>query len=385
MSPVARSGKVVSFPSGFDVRGEEAYEASMTCSLRFGVLLLGISSSVSLGCGSEPPPARWRVLGTVSGQALLSVHVRNASEVYFAGGAMLTGGEALALRYDGRSVERIPGAEGVDTLWWVCSAPGGAVWFVGEEGSSFRLDAASGRLERVPTPVDVTLYGCWARTDTEVWAVGGDARGDGEQDVLLRYDGSGWERVALPESRGVTLFKVWGEPRGDLYVVGERATIWHFDGSEWTRESAGIERGRLLTVHASEGRVWAVGAGGPGGIVLRREASGSWVREELPDLAGDLNGVAVSSQGTVLAVGNRLSGWMLDDGRWEDLSERFFELASPELSTRAPVDLHGAAWSPQGREAFAVGGTLVPVPGQPLEAVVLHYGAEERSWGLPAP
>ncbi len=341
-------------------------------------------ASISTGCGPEEgPPPRWRMLGTIQGRALLSVHVRAPGEIYFAGGAMLTGGEALALRYDGRTFEPLSGAEDVDTLWWVCSVPGGSVWFVGEGGATFRLDEEAGRLRRVATPVDVTLYGCWARSEDEIWAVGGDARGDGEQDVVLRFDGTEWRRAPLPEPQGVTLFKVWGRPRGDLFVVGERAVIWHLEGTTWSREQAGIDRGRLLTVHATEEGVWAVGAGGPGGIVLQREGDGSWARQALPDLAGDLNGVAVSPQGEVLAVGNRLSGWAWNGSTWEDLSERLYDLAASDVRTRAPVDLHGVAWNPDGSEAFAVGGTLVPVPGQPLEAVVLHYGAEALQWEPP--
>ncbi len=336
------------------------------------------------GCGpGEGPPPSWRLLTADLDRALLSVHVRAEDEVYFVGGAMLTGGQALALRYDGQRAEQLTGAEDVDTLWWVCSAPDGPIWFVGEGGAIFRLRSGETALQRVDSPVGVTLYGCWAPSPTEAWAVGGDARGDGDKDVVLRYDGTNWQRVTLPDPQGVTLFKVWGDGAGDVFVVGERSTVLRYDGTSWQAEPVEGGGGRLLTVHANGPSAWAVGGGGPGGVVLQRQDDGRWVRQTLPDLASDLNGVAVAPDGRVLAVGARLTGWLRQDGQWEDLADTLYMLGAEAVTTRAPVDLHGVAFSPDGNEAYAVGGTLVPVPGQPLQGLILHYAGEARGWQTP--
>ena len=78
---------------------------------------------------------------------------------------------------------------------------------------------------------------------------------------------------------------VWGPGPEDVYaVVGQpdpdpKATILHFDGSDWSEESTPAGTPMLNWVFGSEGRTWAVGQGG---TIVTREDDGSWSAETSP-------------------------------------------------------------------------------------------------------
>ncbi|MCA9699234.1 MAG: hypothetical protein KC431_17045, partial [Myxococcales bacterium] len=95
----------------------------------------------------------------------------------------------------------------------------------------------------------------------------------------------GWQiSVQAGQDLGA-LMSVWGPGPEDVYAVGgqpdpdPKATILHFDGSDWSEESTPAGTPMLNWVFGSEGRTWAVGQGG---TIVTREDDGSWSAETSP-------------------------------------------------------------------------------------------------------
>jgi hypothetical protein len=254
----------------------------------------------------------------------------------------------------------MPGA-GTETFWWVGHA-GSATFMVGVLGAVYRT--ASDGVTKMLTPTHVTLFGVWGASEDEVWAVGGSPLGDGENDVILRFDGQAWELVPSPEPLNVAYFKVWGSARDDVFIVGQTGVSLHYDGVKWQRVMTGT-RSTLLTVTGqSKSDVWAVG--GPP-AALEHWDGAQWHDEMLPFDASGLTGVAFSSAGELYVVGLAGTRWVRSpQGSWVDESEL------PVLG-----DLH-SVWVGPARDAWAVGGNYVALdPGTQRKGIVVHRGGAE--------
>lgn len=81
---------------------------------------------------------------------------------------------------------------------------------------------------------------------------------------LVTWDGVEYSQICLPSGLILgTLRKIWGRSTTDLYMVGDRGTIVHWDGSTWRRIESGTELdvNDLFGVVDSEGlEVYAVAA-----------------------------------------------------------------------------------------------------------------------------
>ena len=102
----------------------------------------------------------------------------------------------------------------------------------------------------------------WGSSNNDVWAVG-------ERGLVLHYNGHQWGPVRDAEATG-DLLRVTGRSRRDVWAVGAREVI-HFDGAHW---------GRLPLPAGTTGRdvagtwpddVWVVGSGG-----VQRYHGGAW-------------------------------------------------------------------------------------------------------------
>lgn len=296
---------------------------------------------------------------SVATDSLDRVVLTVSSDVVIAGGGQGNGAPSLAKRLRGSSWETLAG-DGDETLWWV-----GSGFVVGERGAVYRVGDSS--LTRMPALTSATLFGVWGASGDEVWAVGGSPLGNGENDVILRFDGTRWAKVPSPEPLGVAYFKIWGSARDDVWIVGQQGVTLHFDGTAWKRVMSPV-RSTLLTVTGrSASEVWAVG--GPPAVLLRWGGS-AWKEETLPFEASGLTGVAFAPNGDLFVVGLAGTRWRRVGAVWTDDSEQ------PVLG-----DLHAVVVTSSG-DAWAVGGNYIATdPSTKRRGIVAHFGRG----GAPSP
>lgn len=122
------------------------------------------------------------------------------------------------------------------------------------------------KLEQVGTRL-TGLSGVWGTSSQNVFAVGG--RG-----VILHFDGSRWSRQE--SGTGKHLAAVWTGSRTEAFAVGLDGVILHFDGRGWERERSRTSKTLLA--------VWGV----PSGRLCRRpRRDDSPLRREILDPAAE--------------------------------------------------------------------------------------------------
>jgi hypothetical protein len=327
------------------------------------------SLSAALGCGPDSPsgtgggsgtPA-WHVVydGKTLGGAVLSVWGAAPDDVYVVGGPLGNGGAAVARHFNGVSwTDLAPG--GADSFWWVTGSGPKDVWMVGEKGRMTHWDGAS--FQEHPRVTTATIWGVWAKSPTEAWAVAGSP-GQGAaapNDVVLRWDGATWQLDPLPMKLDRSLNKIWGASSEDLYAVGEAATVWHRKGATWVLESQPpVAKGNLLTVFGcSATDIYAVG----GQSVIHSDGA-TWTPVDVA-LTNTVNGVTCGSPGDVLLVGGGGLKQRLVHGGWVD-----------EFDQDPLGDLHGS-WADGQGTFWVAGGDFVTkaAPGKARSAIVGRYG-----------
>jgi hypothetical protein len=260
-----------------------------------------------VGCGGTEPAASasasWQVAVESPGAALLSVNGTSADDVWLVGASDEDG--PLVLHWDGQRWSRVP-APGIEAdLWWVHALPGGVVFIAGSAGTV--LEWRAGELSSLATPGvgGDTLFGVWAASETDVYAVGSRDGGNG---FVWHYDGQGWATLPLPvdpalEEGGVApgLFKVWGRSPEDVWLVGDRGLVLRGNAAAGFQQvSSGVAE-RLFTVHGSADRVVMVG-GSSNALALEAYADAA-LTAITPPGAGLLQGVNLSEAGVLWAVG----------------------------------------------------------------------------------
>ncbi|MEM1417787.1 MAG: hypothetical protein AAGH15_23005 [Myxococcota bacterium] len=166
---------------------------------------------------------------------LLSVWGLAADDLHAVGG---TRDDGRVIRFDGESWTVVDTGLDVPLLNWVFGFGPDDLWVVGNAGTIVRFDGTS--WFTVPSPTTQDLWGVWGSGPDDVWAVGGGIFGGGAasaEPVLLRWDGSAWSPVPLPElDRPTTaLFKVWGTDSDDVVAVGQGGMLLRFDGNAWAQ------------------------------------------------------------------------------------------------------------------------------------------------------
>jgi hypothetical protein len=152
-----------------------------------------------------------------------------------------------------------------------CSGVRPAVWHAGPDGTYAEMplpDVPGGYLGQV-----------WAISPDDVWAVGGiggettpwfacrtgGAEPGRAEALVMHWDGSSWQRVAVPGGEG-PLVSVTASGPGDVWAVGsgsgDTTVALHFDGRAWTRERIhDYPLGRVaVTAVPGTPELWAVGA-----------------------------------------------------------------------------------------------------------------------------
>ena len=176
--------------------------------------------------------------------------------------------------------------------------------------------------------------------------------------MIIHWDGDTWSAVELPDiDRSFrAFFKVWGTGPDNVYAIGSKGVIVHFDGSTWRQELAGTAKDFVSLWGTGPNNIVAVG-GRSNGMVARWNGT-QWRHEILAGEPG-LNGIWMNADGVAWLVGER--GRIL---RLEN--DDFATVPEPSMNR---VLLHGVFGTEDGYRV-TVGGTLGERP--PWRGVALE-------------
>lgn len=124
-----------------------------------------------------------------------------------------------------------------------------------------RPAAADWRWEN-PWPQGRDIHGLWGSSASDVWAVG-------ERGLILHFDGREWTPV--PSGVTATLTAIWGAAADDVYAAMGTSELLHFDGDRWSPIPAGGP-GAIHTVTGASGDLLVAGDAG----LVRRRHEGAW-------------------------------------------------------------------------------------------------------------
>jgi len=297
------------------------------------------------------PPPDYTI--THEGQAwYMSLVQLSATERWIVGGEPAAG---VILHDTGNGPDNVPIGTDVPLLNWIHRFDDGTFRVVGNEGTALRsADGAAWSVEATATDQD--LWGVWGASQSDVWAVGGNADGTGVPTVL-RDTGSGWEAVTLPtlQKPGVqALFKVWGTGADNVYIVGQKGLVLHWNGTELVEELVGASVDLVSVWGTGPNQIAAVG-GRINGIVSLWDGT-EWRTLQLAPLLG-LNGVWMRA-GKVHAVGAFGTAARID----------FATGVVEDFKLETNVDLHAVHGSPDGVMATG-GGNFIAANG-PYQGVI---------------
>jgi photosystem II stability/assembly factor-like uncharacterized protein len=203
------------------------------------------------------------------------------------------------------------GYPGVAALFAVDAVAPDDVWAAGQEGSLVHFDGnawqkASGVQD------NVHLYGLHLRTSNDGWAVGEQLELEGSPRytaVALHYNGATWQATTVPgeaweesidSTRRARLLAVHVLAENDVWAVGNRGAILHYDGMQW-RVMQGQRDYNLLDIDFARPTIaWAVGTQG----TILRFHHGAWTSVSSPTTE-TLNGVTTRGWGEAWAVGSQ--------------------------------------------------------------------------------
>lgn len=159
----------------------------------------------------------------------------------------------------------------------------------GEDGGGGSSDAPAWRVVFDDGALDRAVLSVWGDSPSSVFVVGGPLGNTGKQTLALHWvsgeDGGTW--TDLEPGGAETYWWVHGVSANDVWMVGEKGRIDHWDGTAFSHATP-LTNTTLWGVHAlAKDDVWAVG-GTPEGdateeddVVLHYDGAG-WIRETLP-------------------------------------------------------------------------------------------------------
>ncbi|HEY7756495.1 MAG TPA: hypothetical protein VID69_09735 [Actinomycetota bacterium] len=245
-------------------------------------------------------------------------------------------------------------------------------WAVGASGDPLapvavlieRWDGAAWTAEQGPSPGSETneLRAVDAAEPNDVWAVGRTASGFGDRPLVLRFDGTEWLEIVLPEEVTGVLTGVAAISPDDVWVVGyegdpvaslERALVLHWDGQVWEVDdpgrAVGSGRSALLGIEAvAPDDVWAVGYLHSRPLIVHFDGE-AWSRSETT-VDGETNAIAPTTPTDVWAVGSPIQRF--DGATWTSAAEIRADGELFGIAVVSPSDL----WA-VGRRPVQGGGT----------------------------
>jgi hypothetical protein len=266
------------------------------------VLFSGLAASTLPACRDDAAPRNaaapearaWQVLASELPSALLSVSGRSASDVFAVGADK--GHGPLVLHFDGKAWKELRTGQAGD-LWWVQALPNGPALMSGANGMVLRYDGT--KFERMKTPGlgRHTVYGVWGTSGDDFYAVGSAG---GRSGFVWHYHGGAFDDEVLPRDvPRVTggevpgFFKAWGT--GDeVWVVGAGGAILHRKGTAAFTVVPSPTKDTLFTAHGVGSRLVTVGGAGNGVLLVSDKGA---FRDASPPGAGLIQGVFATDHG----------------------------------------------------------------------------------------
>ena len=191
-------------------------------------------------------------------------------------------------------------------------ARGDALYVASWSGSVLRaLRGASAEEDRLEFAADfgacgdVPCCGVWYASDGTLWIAASDGRvwskTGGAPTMVLRYDCG---------ETGCDLHAIHGSGPDDIYAVGDRGLLVHWDGSAWTRIETPVCTA-LNGVRADGAGAWIVGDGG----VLLRAENGVCTQAASPAVS-DLYDIWSLSPERFFVCGLKDGVWYWQNGEW---------------------------------------------------------------------
>jgi hypothetical protein len=185
---------------------------------------------------------------------------------------VLVVGSGCTYRWDGTQWTRrdFPSRypETVNQLYAVWGASSTDIWSV---GSSIGLDWEhfnGSSWTYYPPPLTILVVGMWGSGSNDIWAVGVTDPG-----MYFHWNGAAWSyayfNVTSGENAGMAA--LWGSAANDVWAVGsgddtgtkrEAASVFHWNGSDWTQVISGLDFALNGVSGTSSGDVWVVGING---------------------------------------------------------------------------------------------------------------------------
>ncbi|MGI8498392.1 MAG: hypothetical protein ACR2OG_12500 [Gemmatimonadaceae bacterium] len=152
---------------------------------------------------------------------------------------------------------RIPGGR----IFQLSAGSDGSLFASGTGGVYRRRNEQAQWELLIPTPENITRM--YSPSADDLFALAGDCS------QLYQWSSSAaWRRVKLPTSdstlgsgtpgRCIDLYDIWGRKSTDVYIVGERGTIIHYDGASWTLESDPLIPERNPEAFLGYATLWSV-------------------------------------------------------------------------------------------------------------------------------
>jgi hypothetical protein len=273
------------------------------------------------------------------------------------------------------------------TLSGISALSASEAWAVGSAGDPLepsdvvvqRWDGATWTTVEAPSPGSFIneLRGVDASGPNDVWAVGRTSSGFGESPLVLRFDGTEWLEVEVPEEVDGSLNDVAAIAPNDVWAVGsvgdpaaslERALVLHWDGLLWAvvdvQRAVGGGKALLRDIDAVSGTdLWVVGYRQNRPLILRFDGQ-AWSRSET-EVRGQLTAIEGFTTGEAIAVGTPIQRF--DGTTWTE-----------SATIRGDAELVDAA-GVSGTDVWAVGSRPAGEPDSSRSAVVRWDG---QRWTL---
>jgi hypothetical protein len=190
--------------------------------------------------------------------------------------------------------------------YWACS---GNIIYHGKKDKvdEFRLD----QIGVMNYPIDGAIRCCWGPSSTDMFFVG-------DTGTIFHYDGTNWTKFPKPTTKN--LRSVWGTSHNDVWACGYNSSngetvLLHYDGASWSEDPISATKG----IYATGGfnGVWACDSAGhkfvstSGALLIRKTGEGNWRSDSglVPNSLGGGSWVGISPMGNAANDFFVTGGW----------------------------------------------------------------------------